>query len=88
MQRAGLRGTIKLWPGGAEEQLAGKAHLVRARYFKDVDVVLFTPVSDNLEVAWGTGAGTSLVPVEHMFRGETAPSGDGAVARTQRAGRG
>src|SRR5687768_4592079 len=32
MEREKLSGTIKLWPGVAEEQLAGKAHLVRAGY--------------------------------------------------------
>ncbi|MBI4622086.1 MAG: amidohydrolase [Verrucomicrobia bacterium] len=74
MQRAGLRGTLKLWPGVAEEQLGAKAHLVRAGYFKEVDVVLFTHVGNNLEVAWGTGTGTGLVSVEYRFRGETAHS--------------
>jgi len=29
MQREGLGGTLVLWPGVAEEQLAGKAFLVR-----------------------------------------------------------
>lgn len=72
MERAKLPGTIRLWPGVAEEQLGGKAHLVRAGYFKDVDVVLFTHVGNNLEVSWGVGTGTGLVSVEYTFRGETA----------------
>src|SRR5919202_2394965 len=38
MQREKLNGTIKIWPGVAEELLAGKAFLVRAGVFKDVDV--------------------------------------------------
>lgn len=74
MERANLPGTIKLWPGVAEEQLAGKAHLVRAGYFKDVDVALFSHVGNNLQVAWGTGTGTGLVSVEYTFKGETAHS--------------
>ena len=48
MERAKLPGTIKLWPGVAEELVAGKAYFVRAGVFKDVDVVLFTHVSNNL----------------------------------------
>jgi aminobenzoyl-glutamate utilization protein B len=74
MERARLPGTIKLWPGVAEEQLAGKAHLVRAGYFKDVDVALFSHVGNNLQVAWGTGTNTGLVSVEYLFKGETAHS--------------
>ena len=39
MEREKLPGTIMVWPGIAEEQLATKAHLVRAGVFKDVDAV-------------------------------------------------
>ena len=55
MERAKLPGTIKLWPGVAEELVAGKAYFVRAGVFKDVDVVLFTHVANNLTTSWGTG---------------------------------
>jgi aminobenzoyl-glutamate utilization protein B len=74
MEREKLSGTIKLWPGVAEEQLAGKAHLIRAGYFKDVDVVLFSHVGNNLQVSWGTGTNTGLVSVEFLFKGESAHS--------------
>ncbi|MES2697104.1 MAG: amidohydrolase [Verrucomicrobiota bacterium] len=74
MQSAKLSGTIKLWPGVAEEQLGGKAHLVRAGYLKDIDVVIFSHVGNNLRVAWGTGTNTGLVSVEYLFKGETAHS--------------
>src|SRR6201993_1068317 len=40
MQREHLPGTIKLWPGVAEELVGTKAYYVRAGIFKDVDVVL------------------------------------------------
>jgi aminobenzoyl-glutamate utilization protein B len=72
MDREKLRGTIKLWPGVAEEQLAGKAHLVRAGVFKDVDVAIFSHVGNNLQVSWGTGPNTGLVSVEYSFVGESA----------------
>ncbi|MGH9141247.1 MAG: amidohydrolase, partial [Vicinamibacterales bacterium] len=65
MQRAGLAGTIKLWPGVAEEQLGTKADLVRDGYFKDVDIVLFTHVGNNLGVSWGHADGTGLISVEY-----------------------
>ena len=74
MEREKLPGTIRLWPGVAEELVAGKAFLVRAGFFKDVDVAIFTHVDSNLRTAWGTGAGTGLVSVEYTFKGESAHS--------------
>jgi len=75
MQRERLKGTLKLWPGVAEEALGGKAHYVRAGCFKDVDVVLFAHVASNLGVSWGGGAGPGLVSVEYLFQGESAHAG-------------
>ncbi|HJU92280.1 MAG TPA: amidohydrolase [Pyrinomonadaceae bacterium] len=72
MERAKLPGTIKLWPGVAEELVAGKAYFVRAGVFKDVDVVLFTHVSNNLTTSWGQAGATGLVSVEYTFKGESA----------------
>jgi len=37
------------------------AYFVRAGCFKDVDVVLFTHVGNNLGVSWGPGGATGLV---------------------------
>jgi aminobenzoyl-glutamate utilization protein B len=72
MEREHLAGTIKLWPGVAEELLGGKAHLVRAGVFKDVDVVLFAHVSDNFNVTSGPTTNSGLVSVEYTFHGEAA----------------
>ena len=72
MQREGMKGTIRVWPGVAEEQLGSKAFYVRAGLFKDVDVVLFTHVADNMGVSWGEGMQSGLVSVEYNFIGESA----------------
>jgi aminobenzoyl-glutamate utilization protein B len=72
MERNKIPGTIKLWPGVAEELVAGKAYFVRDGYFKDVDVVLFTHVGNNLSVTAGPASGTGLVSVEYTFKGESA----------------
>jgi aminobenzoyl-glutamate utilization protein B len=72
MERAKLPGTIKIWPGVAEELVAGKAYFVRAGVFKDVDVVLFTHVGNNLSTSWGQSDATGLVSVEYTFKGESA----------------
>ncbi len=74
MERDKLPGTIMLWPGVAEEQLATKAWYVREGVFKDVDIVLFTHVGNNLGVSWGDGGGNGMVSVEYTFEGETAHS--------------
>src|SRR5215204_3677371 len=72
MQREKLPGTIKIWPGVAEELVAGKAYFVREGVFKDVDVVLFTHVGNNLNTSWGQSSATGLVSVEYTFKGESA----------------
>ncbi len=72
MERENLEGTIVLWPGVAEELVGTKAYFARDGMFKDVDVVLFTHVSDNMSVRWGNAPGTGLVSVEYTFDGEAA----------------
>src|ERR1700728_669990 len=71
MEREHLKGTIRLWPGVAEELVGTKAYYVRAGMFKDVDVVLFCHVAANLGVSWGPALNQNgLVSVEYMFKGE------------------
>ena len=84
MEEEGIEGTLVLWPGVAEEQLASKAWYVRDGVLDDVDVTLFTHVSSNLSVTWGQGGGTGLVSVEFSFQGEAA-HGAGAPWRGRSA---
>ena len=72
MEREKLPGTLVIWPGVAEELLAGKAFFVRAGLFRDVDAVLYTHVSDNFSTSWGQPNGTGLISVEYTFEGESA----------------
>ncbi len=75
MAREKLPGTIKLWPGVAEELVGTKAYFVRAGYFKDVDACLFTHVGDNLSTTWGASAiNNGLISAEFTFRGQSAHS--------------
>src|SRR5580698_3314208 len=74
MEREHMQGTIKIWPGVAEELLGSKAYLVRAGYFKDVDVTLFSHVSSKFNAPWGDTLGSGLISVEYMFKGESAHS--------------
>jgi aminobenzoyl-glutamate utilization protein B len=72
MEQQHLQGTIRLWPGVAEELVGAKAYYVRAGAFKDVDVVLFAHVGANMSVSWGDSTNNGLVSVEYSFKGESA----------------
>jgi aminobenzoyl-glutamate utilization protein B len=72
MEREHLPGTLKLWPGVAEELVGAKAYFIRAGLFRDVDISLFAHVGANLGASWGGGFGTGLVSVEYSFNGESA----------------
>ncbi len=74
MEREKIPGTIRIWPGVAEELVGTKAYFIRAGLFKDVDVALFTHVGTNLGVSWGDGGGSGLVSVLYSFKGESAHS--------------
>jgi aminobenzoyl-glutamate utilization protein B len=72
MEQQHLQGTLKLWPGVAEELLGTKAYYVRAGAFKDVDVCIFAHVGSNMQVSWGDSGGNGMVSVEYDFKGESA----------------
>ncbi len=74
MERERLPGTLKIWPGVAEEQIGAKAYLVREGVFRDVDVTIFSHVDNGFGVQYGDAPGSGLVSVEYTFTGETAHS--------------
>jgi len=84
MQRDKIDGTLLLWPGIAEEQMAGKAFLVRAGIFKNTDVTLFTHVGNDLGVSWGASGSSALISAEFRFKGSSAHAA-GAPWRGQSA---
>ena len=72
MMRDKMPGTLVIWPGVAEEAVAGKAHFVRAGVFKDVDVTLFTHVGNDMGVTWGQSSSLAIVSAEFRFKGSSA----------------
>ncbi len=72
LQRERLPGTIRIWPGVAEEIVGAKAFYVREGMFRDVDVVLFAHVGQGLGVSWGPQDATGLVSVLFSFEGQSA----------------
>ena len=74
MERENISGTLLLWPGVAEEQVASKAFFVREGVFEGVDVNLFTHVSSSFGMSWGHSRGNALISAQFRFKGETAHS--------------
>jgi aminobenzoyl-glutamate utilization protein B len=72
MERERLAGTLVVWPGIAEELLAGKAYFVRAGVFRDADAVLYVHVNSVLATGWGDSDSSSAVSVEYTFMGQSA----------------
>jgi aminobenzoyl-glutamate utilization protein B len=72
MDRERLPGTLVVWPGIAEELLAGKAYFVRAGVFRDADAVLYVHVNSVLATGWGDSDNSSAVSVEYTFMGQSA----------------
>src|SRR5215470_15852269 len=73
MEKHKLPGTLRLYPGVAEELVATKAFFVRAGLFKDVDIMLGAHVDNDFVTNWGQPERNSgLVSVEYFFTGKAA----------------
>ena len=72
MQKNHMHGTLKVWPGIAEELLGAKAYYVRAGAFSGVDAVLFAHVANNLGVAYGGFQTLGAVSIRFEFAGESS----------------
>ncbi|MGH9719648.1 MAG: amidohydrolase [Bryobacteraceae bacterium] len=71
MQKHKLSGTLRVYPGVAEELLASRTYMVLAGMFKDVDVMLSTHISNDFSVSHGPG-GSGLVSTQFTFEGQSA----------------
>jgi len=72
MERENISGTLLIWPGIAEEQVASKAFYVRDGVFDGVDVNLFTHVGSSFGISWGQSGSNALWSVQFRFKGESA----------------
>ena len=73
MQKTKIPGTLKIFPGVAEELLGTKAYYVRAGLFEGVDIVLGSHVDDSLTTSYGQSyAPQGLVSVQYLFHGRAA----------------
>jgi aminobenzoyl-glutamate utilization protein B len=71
MSKYKLPGTLRLYPGVAEELIGSRTYMVNAGLFKDVDVMLSTHIAADFATAWGP-VGTGLVSIEYTFTGRSA----------------
>lgn len=71
MQRNKIQGTLRLYPGVAEELIGSRTYMVNAGLFKDLDVMLSSHISTEFGTTWGP-SGTGLVSVEYTFTGRSA----------------
>ena len=72
MEKEKMPGTIHLWPGVAEELMAGKMYMVRAGVFKDVDAVLFAHISNDMGVSYGQSNQAALISAQFHFAGSSS----------------
>jgi aminobenzoyl-glutamate utilization protein B len=73
MQKHGIPGTLRVYPGVAEELLGSRTYMVNAGLFKDLDVMLSCHISSDFSTGWGN-SGTALVSTQYTFRGRSAHS--------------
>jgi aminobenzoyl-glutamate utilization protein B len=71
MQRYNIPGTLRVYPGVAEELLASRTYMVLAGLFRDVDVMLSTHVANDFGTGYGAW-GTGLVSTQYTFHGRSA----------------
>src|SRR5882762_1424270 len=73
MTKYKIPGTIRVYPGIAEELLASRTYMVEAGLFRDLDVMLSTHISNDFSTTYGP-SGSGLVSTEYSFHGQSAHS--------------
>ncbi len=72
MQKHRIPGTLRVYPGIAEELIGSRTYMVNAGLFRDVDVMLSSHISSDFTTGYGGPTGTGLVSVQFTFRGRSA----------------
>jgi aminobenzoyl-glutamate utilization protein B len=78
MEKHKVNGSLRLYPGVAEELVATKAFFIRAGLFKDLDIMLGCHVGRESSTTYGHAANNSgLVSVQYTFKGVAAHAAGG-----------
>jgi len=73
MERHGLPGELRVYPGVAEELIGSRTYMVNAGLFRDLDAMLSAHISSRTATSWGL-SGSGLVSTLFTFRGRSAHS--------------
>jgi metal-dependent amidase/aminoacylase/carboxypeptidase family protein len=73
MTKYKIPGTIRVYPGIAEELLASRTYMVEAGLFRDLDVMLSSHIANDFNTTYGP-SGSGLVSTEYSFHGQSAHS--------------
>lgn len=71
MQKYKIPGTLRVYPGVAEELLASRTYMVKANLFRDLDVMLSTHIGSGFSTNYGP-SGSGLVSTQYSFHGQSA----------------
>ena len=71
LEKYNIEGTIRVYPGIAEELLGSRTYMARDGLFKDLDIMLSTHLSNAFRTVWGN-RGLALVSTQYSFHGVSA----------------
>jgi aminobenzoyl-glutamate utilization protein B len=73
LEKYKIPGTIRVYPGIAEELLGSRTYMAREGLFQDLDIMLSCHVANTFGTSWGV-RGLALVSTQYSFHGRTAHS--------------
>ncbi len=74
MKKYRIPGTLRIYPGVAEELIGSRTFMVNAGLFRDVDVMLSSHIAAEFTTGYGGPTGTGLISTQYTFRGRSAHS--------------
>jgi aminobenzoyl-glutamate utilization protein B len=81
MKKNQIPGTLRVYPGIAEELLASRTYMVNAGLFRDLDVMLSTHIGNEFTTSYGP-SGTGLVSTWYSFHGKSAHAAGAWLGRS------
>jgi len=74
MKKHGIPGTVRVYPGIAEELIGSRTYMVNAGLFRDLDVMLSAHVAAEFGTGYGGPSGSGLISTMYSFHGRSAHS--------------
>lgn len=77
MQRHNLKGTLRVYPGVAEELIGSRTYMVNDGLFRDLDIMLSSHISTDFTTSYSFPRGSAVVSTQYTFHGTSAHSASG-----------